>query len=79
MRVQKKSHLREIRLSKGLTQVELAAAAEVGLSTISWLENGTRKVSRRKKIKVAAALGTDVEQIFPSGDSRGIAPMASDR
>jgi len=73
------SRLREIRISRGQTQVELAASAEVSLSTISWLENESREVSRRKKIKIATALGIPIEELFPERKSRGTAPMASGR
>lgn len=79
MKTLEKNRLREFRLSKGLTQVELAATAEVSLSTISWLENDTRNVSRRKKIKIASALGLPIDELFPERNSRGTAAMASDR
>ena len=73
------NRLREIRISRGQTQVELAARAEVSLSTISWLENESREVSRRKKIKIATALGISIDELFPERNSRGTAPLASGR
>jgi transcriptional regulator with XRE-family HTH domain len=70
VKTQKESRLREVRLSMALTQIELAAASGVGLSTISWLENETREVSRQKKIKVAGFLSLPIDELFPVKDSR---------
>lgn len=72
------NRLRENRISKGLNQVELAAKASVSVSLISQLENG-RRISRRKKIKVASALGLEVGQVFPEEASDATPPLAPGR
>jgi len=64
-RSHRSNKLRELRLSKGVSQIELAVQASTCVSTVWMLEHGKGNVSRRKKIKVASALGLEVGQVFP--------------
>ncbi|MCO6541590.1 MAG: helix-turn-helix transcriptional regulator [Lactobacillus sp.] len=58
-------NLRQYRVSKGLTQAELAKRAGVSRTIISGLESGTSKVTTTETLlKLAKGLGTTVEDIF---------------
>lgn len=78
----KKSHpsrLREVRLSRGFSQIELAVKSGVCLSSICSLETGKREVSRNRKRRIADTLGLSIEELFPERNSRGNAALASGR
>lgn len=60
-----KNHLRELREAADLTQEALAQKAKVSFFTISRLENGHHKATKRVRLALAKALGADVDEVFP--------------
>ena len=71
--------LRQARLRRGLTQVELAGLAGLASSYISMIERGRRKLTRRDHVNaLAAALKVAPAEIAPSmiGGSDEWAPAA---
>jgi len=56
--------LKEIRLKKGITQVELAKHVGISQQTISHYETGRAKPSLDVAVKLAKALGVSVEEIY---------------
>ena len=57
--------LKPARMAAGLTQLQLAIAANVGLATLSRLENYPLKTSPATAVKLAIALGTEPGTLFP--------------
>lgn len=58
--------LKQLRESKGLTQMELARRSGVPQSTICDIEAGrTKGPTLRVAVKLAAALGVPVERLLP--------------
>lgn len=74
------SYLEKKRRDLGLTQSE--AAERAGISTPYWsdLENGKRSPSLHTARKVANALGSHVDEVFPptEDDTRAIAPSKTE-
>lgn len=64
---------RSARLAKGLKAVDLAFAAQCSVPTIYNLESGNYQPSLRMARRLAAALGTTVDEIFPSDQQAGAA------
>ena len=58
------TRLKEIRLSKHLTQAELAQMSNIGRATIGDIENETHLPRVDIAIRLARTLGTTVEDIF---------------
>jgi putative transcriptional regulator len=58
------NRLKERRGEVGLTQAELAAKVGVTRKTVNTVENGVFTPSATLSIKLAAALGVTVEQLF---------------
>src|SRR4051812_35897756 len=58
--------LRQARLDAGLSQQELAAAADLAVSTISRLERGHMAPARKTRRKLALALDCGSELLFSS-------------
>lgn len=56
--------LREVRETRGLTQAQLAERIGVSRKTINTVENGIFVPSTIIALKLAAALGEPVEQLF---------------
>ena len=56
--------LKEIRLKKGITQVELAKHVGISQQTISHYETGRAKPSLDVAVKLAKAFGVSVEEIY---------------
>lgn len=57
--------IREARISRHMTQEELAEKSGISRATISSLENGSSKTTTvNTLIKLAAALGVAVSEIF---------------
>jgi putative transcriptional regulator len=56
--------IREARLTRGLTQEQLAQACEVTRQTIIALEAGKYSPSLELAFRLARALGRDLEEIF---------------
>lgn len=58
------NRVKEYRLQNGLSQAELAAQVEVARQTISLIENDRFNSSIELCIKLAKALGTDLNTLF---------------
>jgi putative transcriptional regulator len=58
------SRLKEARTAAGLTQAELAERVSVSRKTINTVENGVFIPSTLLALKLAAALGKKVEDLF---------------
>jgi len=56
--------LKEIRLNKRITQVELAKRVGIRQQTISHYETGRAKPSLDVAVKLAKVLGVSVEEIY---------------
>ena len=59
-----RNRLKEYRTERGLTQGELAELVGVTRKTVNTVENGVFSPSALLAIKLAAALGVPVEQLF---------------
>ena len=57
--------LREVRLSRGMTQAQLAEQAQVTLSYITRLENGSSAPGIDLVARLATALGTTLADLLP--------------
>lgn len=60
-----KTTIKEHRLSKGLSQQTTANLIGVGIRLYQYYEAGEREPSVRTAIRIAHALGTTVEELFP--------------
>jgi putative transcriptional regulator len=58
------NHIREERARLGLTQADLATLAQVSRKTINTVENGVFIPSTVLALRLARALGTNVESLF---------------
>lgn len=56
--------LRELRRAKGLTQEQLAAAAEISRTYAGALEAGMKGPSLAVLVRLAKALGVDIAELF---------------
>lgn len=63
-----KNRLKDVRAELGLTQAELAARVLVSRKTINTVENQVFVPSTTLALKLAAALGKSVEEIFYLAD-----------
>jgi len=59
------NRLRELRLERGWQQVKLAVEAGVSPSTIGNIENFGYRTADERKQRIAAALGVEVDDIWP--------------
>lgn len=62
------NRIRKFRQELGITQEELAFAAEVRRETIVYLEKGTYNPSLKLAHEVAKALGKTIEELFSFED-----------
>lgn len=60
--------VREIRRKRGLSQKELAEAADVSQATIAQLETGRKDPSVKTLRKLSDALDIDIATLFVTGD-----------
>ena len=58
------NRIRQARESRGLTQAELAGQVGVSRKTVNTVENGVFVPSTIVALKLAAALGCTVEELF---------------
>ena len=63
-----RNRLKERRTELGLTQAELAARVSVSRKTINTVENGVFVPSTILALRLAAALGRKVEELFELTD-----------
>jgi transcriptional regulator with XRE-family HTH domain len=61
--------IRRAREAKGWSQAKLAAAADMAVSGVSQIETGARNPSAATLAKIANALGVEVADLFPKGQS----------
>ena len=61
-----KSRLRVLRAERGLTQEQLSAAIGVSRQAINALETERHDPSLDIAYRIAAALGLEVEEVFPN-------------
>jgi len=57
-------NVRRCRQSAGLTQEQLAFAAEIDLTYVGGIERGVRNPSLLVLVRIAAALGTDPRELL---------------
>lgn len=57
--------LRDVRVLKRISQMQLRLLSGVNQTKISWIENGFIKPKPEEKIKLARALGVNPEELFP--------------
>ncbi len=60
--------IRELRLSRGLSQEELAFRSNVHRTYLSGIERGKRNPSLNNIAAIAKALGVTLSQLFSFGD-----------
>lgn len=77
--VSKLSGVRQLRLSSGLTQVELAARAGVSRQLVAAVEAGQNTPSVDAALRLAHALGTSVEELFADAEPASIVSALGDR
>ena len=58
--------LREVRVVRRISQMQLRLLTGVNQTKISWIENGYIKPKPEEKEKLSRALGLPVEAVFPS-------------
>jgi len=58
------SNLRKLRVSRNITQEQLATKSQISLSAISNYERGIRDITLREVYRLCAALGTDLASIW---------------
>lgn len=58
------SHIREIRLSRGLTQAQVASLAGISASHYAQIEEGRKRPSVHVAIRIAAVLGAEVDRLW---------------
>jgi len=56
--------IREIRKSKGMTQVDLEVECHINNGDISRIENGQKNIELHTIIKLADALGVELHELF---------------
>lgn len=59
------NRIKEFRVEKGITQKELASTVKLSIASISYFERGVKRPSLLNAFKVANALGTTVEELYP--------------
>ena len=62
------NNLKKLRISKGLTQNEIARSVGITVVTYQNYEYGIREPKVSFAIKLAKALNTTVEELFPLSD-----------
>jgi transcriptional regulator with XRE-family HTH domain len=58
------ANVRRLRLAKGMTQEQLAADAGIDLTYAGGIERGRRNPSLEVLVRIAAALGVDLPDLF---------------
>lgn len=68
------SRIKTLRQEKGLSVTALARLAEIDQGQLSRVENGKEKLGDDGRIRLAAALGVRVEDVFTYPDTTADAP-----
>ena len=66
---QLRNRLKPLRTEAGLTQAQLAERCRVSRKTVNTIENGVFIPSTVLALRIAAALGTQVEAVFQLPDT----------
>ena len=64
------AQIKQLRLTAGMTQRELAQRINVGNTTLSQYESGARVPSDEVKLKIAMVFGVSVDYLLGATDSR---------
>ena len=64
-RYESMNKLKETRFRKEKSQLQLYLETGIAPCIISWIENGRWNPSEKEKIKLANALNTEVDWLFP--------------
>ena len=69
--------IRQIREKRGLTQDQLAEAAEISKGFLSDVENNNKNISSQSLLRIATALGASVDYLLQGGtkDAAGKEPV----
>lgn len=59
------NNLKRVRLEKGLSQQAVANAVGIGIRIYQYYEAGEKEPGVHTAVKIAAALSTTVEELFP--------------
>lgn len=70
------TQIRQLRLSAGMTQRDLAQRINVGNTTLSQYESGARVPSDEVKIKIASVFGVSVDYLLGASSERNSAEKA---
>lgn len=70
------TRIRQLRLSAGMTQRDLAQRINVGNTTLSQYESGARVPSDEVKIKIASVFGVSVDYLLGASSERNSAEKA---
>lgn len=70
------AQIRQLRLSAGMTQRDLAQRINVGNTTLSQYESGARVPSDEVKIKIASVFGVSVDYLLGASSERNSAEKA---
>jgi transcriptional regulator with XRE-family HTH domain len=62
--------VKRLREERGWSQAKLAVEANMSVSGVSMIENGQRNLTTTTLAKLAGALGVEVADLFPKGQSR---------
>ena len=62
------THLKRLRILRGISQVELAKLLGVTRSTVSRWENNERELSAKHLIKLSELFGVSVDEILKGGN-----------
>lgn len=63
---------KELRIERGMTQVDLAQRAGISLATIQKFEQGYDRISNRFKRKIARVLDVNPAELFPEAVARHV-------
>ena len=71
--------IRELRIARGLTQVQLAEMARISRSQLAMIETGSRPTNTTRLQSIAKALGVQPDQLFArDGDRADIQAIVRD-
>lgn len=62
--------LRDTRVLKRISQMQLRQMSGVNQTKISWIENGFIKPKPEEEVKLARALGVKPEELFPVSEKQ---------
>ena len=61
--------IRKVRKERGFSQEDFAAEAELGRSYYGGVERGERNIAALNLMRIAAALGVEVGELFPGSEA----------